>query len=95
MGLVWFFLIPPSGSRSTIPAGYTAVDSTEQEGLTHSQDMAADDMTPAAEISDTRPSKSRLTARDKLNLARPLAISYMLPLFVVYFAEVRRRERGS
>lgn len=35
--------------------------------------------------------KSTLSTREKLKVARPLVLPFMLPLFVVYFAEVKSR----
>ncbi|KAH9815122.1 batten's disease protein Cln3 [Melampsora americana] len=77
LSLVYFFLLPfslkeCSNEGSEVTTnGYTALNNDEDE----------------VAVSNHNLKKTPLTLREKLRLARPLFLPFMLPLFTVYFAE--------
>ncbi|KAA1098092.1 battenin CLN3 protein [Puccinia graminis f. sp. tritici] len=78
LSFTYFFLLPPPSLLPpvTIEArgGYAVVPETDQTGL-------------STELPALLVKSPELTFAEKLRLAKPLLIPYMLPLFAVYFAE--------
>ena len=89
MSLVFFALLPKSNAfTSGIKASYSAVPTQDQDEDVHDDEPTeVDASTAASRVSLTKP---RLSTRQKLEIAKPLFLPFMIPLFVVYFAEVSR-----
>ncbi|EGF98888.1 uncharacterized protein MELLADRAFT_118419 [Melampsora larici-populina 98AG31] len=76
LSLVYFFVLPFSLKELLDEA--SQITTNGYTALNHDEDEVA--------VSNTSKT-STLTFRDKLRLARPLFLPFMLPLFTVYFAE--------
>lgn len=87
MGLVYFFLLPASYAFRNTTVEYAAVPTTDEAESDEVDDIEPTVTTPEA-LSIAKPS---LSTAQKLELARPLFWKFMIPLFVVYFAEVGLR----
>lgn len=96
---VYLFLLPQSKAftqQDSHTAAYTSVPSVDQDEEDDLVDEHAPVQTPdasrhlvPASSSKASITKQSLTTQQKLALARPLFLPFMIPLFVVYLAEVR------
>lgn len=98
MGIAYFALIPGSSAFRTDK--FTGpVEEDEAVRDRPMQEEAADDTAPLIARSQDREEfvgnidtavKPQFSSKEKLDLALPLFLPFMVPLFVVYFAEVSR-----
>lgn len=91
MALVYFTLLP---GASTFSAGqgqkYEAVPEADDEEESDIDDASRPVIVSAPVLEAASIVKPALSMQQKLRIAQPLILPFMLPLFVVYFAEVRR-----
>ena len=96
---VYLVLLPKSDAflqQASSDAAYTSVPSVDQDEDDDLVDEHAPVQTPNASqhlapfaSSQAAITKQSLSTQQKMALARPLFLPFMIPLFVVYFAEVR------
>jgi battenin len=80
MSLTYFFLLPmPSSFQTPETAEYAPVPTGENN------DQVEDELDEGQQSLASGQLTSTLTTREKLALARPLVLPYMIPLFAVYF----------
>lgn len=94
MTVTYFLLLPRPAAFATPSDAYAAVPLLDSDG----EESEDDDLIPTVEsglvaqalgarvISLKEAKTAHLTRREKLALARPLAVRYMMPLFFVYLA---------
>ena len=95
---VYLVLLPKSDAflqQASSDAAYTSVPSVDQDEDDDLVDEHAPVRTPNAfqhltpfASSQAAITKQSLSTQQKMALARPLFLPFMIPLFVVYFAEV-------
>ena len=91
MGVVFFALLPKSDAfGSNGKTAYTAVPASDEADDVNEDEPTESDAVPSTNrFSLTKP---RLTTKQKIEIAKPLFLPFMVPLFVVYFAEVSPRQ---
>ena len=89
MGVVYFLLLPKSNAFITTgTVEYRTISTSEEHPL---EDDILGDVASIAQSAYNEPASvatARFSIRQKVELAKPLFLPFMLPLFVVYFAEV-------
>lgn len=87
MGITFFALLPKSGAfAASTQAAYSALPTADaDEDVNEDEPIHAEAHASASRVSLTKP---RLSTKQKLEIATPLFLPFMIPLFVVYFAEV-------
>lgn len=90
MGVTFFALLPKSNAfAASTEQAYSAVPIQDDgdELVNEEEPTEVDASTSTSRVSLTKP---RLSTKQKLEIARPLFLPFMIPLFVVFFAEVRQ-----
>ncbi|GAA5943219.1 amino acid transporter YHC3 [Sporobolomyces koalae] len=87
MAGTYFLLLPPLEAFRQVEQARTDYEAipTLEDDMTPDSNLETDDQVPRA--SRGAHEASGLTTRDKFELARPLLVPFMLPLFFVYLAE--------
>lgn len=94
MSLSYFVLLPPPDKFANTPFdAYASIPELDSEG----EESDDDEYRPQRDVEATRGlvggslKPAHLSTAEKLALARPLVVRYMLPLFLVYLAGTRLR----
>lgn len=89
--MVYFLLLPKSDAfQSSSSPTYSAVPTNEdhENGAGDLVDESETRSDSGLDGIDSKLSKPRLPMKQKMDLAKPLFFPFILPLFIVYFAEV-------
>ncbi|GAA5842065.1 hypothetical protein JCM5353_003491 [Sporobolomyces roseus] len=93
MALTYFFLLPslasfrPTSIFSNPDTPYSAIPTLDDDATSDSSSLLADDDQVLQRVEHELDKLPGLTTKEKFELAKPLFVRFMLPLFFVYMAE--------
>jgi len=95
MALTYFFLLPslasfrPTSIFSNSDTPYSAIPTLDDDATSDSSSLLADDDQVLQRVEHELDKLPGLTTKEKFELAKPLFVRFMLPLFFVYMAGKR------